>query len=222
MTRTKTINVMLADDNSYARSFFSSAIESPANSRIKITGLAANGLELLKLVEKELPEIVILDLAMPVMDGYKTLQILREKFSEIKVIIFSNFCSDYFISKLLIAGASAYVPKGTFIENLVEIIHKVHEENYYFTEKISRLLVTSLIEDKELDRILDENLLSDREIEVLRELCDEKSIKAISKSLYISENTVKHHKKSIYEKTNSRSMISLVKFAIKTGITDLK
>ena len=216
------ITLILADDYSNSRSHFSSILKKNAYPKMKIIGLASSGRELLDLLEKKLPDIVLLDLAMPEQDGHETFKILHGLYPELKVIILSNYYSGYYISQMLIAGVRAYQNKHCFASELIETVVQVYHNGYHFTDDILKHLLISLDEDKELDRIIKQNLLSDREIEILRELCKDKGIKEISQSLHISENTVKHHKKSILKKTNSKSVVSLVKFAIKTGITSLK
>lgn len=212
------IEIMLADDNNYARNFFGLQIEEFTDRNIRVVGSVSNGLELIRLVQRKSPDIVILDLAMPILDGYRTLKILNRKFPFIKVIIFSNYFSGYYISQMLIAGARAYLPKDSFIKELVLTIQEVYKEGYCFNNEILNHLLTSIIEDNELDELLTNSILSDREIEVLKHLCNEENIRTIAQKLYISENTVKHHRKNIYRKTNSKSIIALIKYAIKTGI----
>lgn len=218
----KEIKLILADDNSNSRSHFSAILKNSTSPKMKIIGLAWDGKELLDLLETKQPDIVILDLAMPKLDGHEAFKIIHNLYPELKVIILSNYYSGYYISQMLIAGVRAYQNKHCFAGELIDTIVQVHNNGYHFSDDVLKHLLISLSEDKELDRIIKEHLLTDREIEILRELCKDKGIKEISQSLYISENTVKHHKKNILKKTNSKSIISLVKFAIKTGITSVK
>lgn len=212
------ISIMLADDHNLGRQTFKAYIESTFE-QIKVIGEAANGLELLDLVKKKIPDIVILDLEMPVLDGHKTLQILVEKYPSVKTIMLSTHYNEYFISELMIAGACAYLPKNCFAEDVFETITKVYNEGFYFNDIISKQIITSLIEERKMQYLVSEKLLSAREIDVLVEICNEKQTKEIAAALNISENTVAFHKKNIYSKTNNDSLVGLVKYAIRTGIT---
>ena len=220
MTDTQVIKLMMADDNKYGRDFFCSEIEK-ADGEIKIIGKVSNGQELLNLIEKELPDVVMLDLAMPVLDGYKTLKIIKSEHPDIRVIIFSSYCSDYFITRMLLEGASAFIVKGTMPVELVETIRNVCRDNYHFSEHISKHVITTLMEENEMERILEENLLSDREIEILKLICNEKEAKEIADILSISEATVKDHKKNLKRKTKSTTSVGLVKYAIRVGLSNI-
>jgi DNA-binding NarL/FixJ family response regulator len=216
------IKIILTDDNSTGRRHISSILENNNEPKMKVIGMASNGKELIEMLRDKTPDIVILDLAMPVLDGYETFKIIHSQYPDLKVVMLSNYYSGYYISQMLIAGVRAFQNKNCFTHELIDTIVRVHTNGYHFNDAILKHLLISLDEDKELDSIIKENLLSEREIEILRELCKDKGLKAISESLHISENTVKHHKKSILKKTNSKSVVSLVKFAIKTGISALK
>jgi DNA-binding NarL/FixJ family response regulator len=208
---------MLADDHNLGRQTFGAYIESYGDG-IKVIGEAANGLELLDLLKNKIPDLVILDLEMPVLDGYKTLKILVEKFPTVKTIILSTHYNEFFISELMIAGACGYLPKNCFADDVFETINKVYTEGFYFNNSVSRQVVTTLIDERKLQYLVSERILSDREIEVLQEMCNEKQGKEIAEALKISENTVAFHKKNIYVKTNCQTLVGLVKYAIRTGI----
>lgn len=208
---------MIADDHNLGRESFSSYLENNCEG-VKITGQAANGLELLALMKKNAPDIVILDLEMPVMNGHQTLLEITKRYPKVKTIIFSTHYNEYFISELMIAGACGYLSKNCFAEEMFETIDKVYTEGFYFNNSVSRQVVTTLIEEHKLQYLISEKILSDREIDVLKEICNEKQGKEIADALKISENTVQFHKKNIYNKTNCETLVGLVKYAIRTGI----
>ncbi len=212
------IHIMLADDHNLARQSFSNYIETNGKN-IRITGEASNGAELLLLVKKKKPHIVILDLEMPVMNGHATLKVLKEEYPDVKVIILSSHYNEFYISELIISGANGYLSKSCFGDELFKTIYKVHKQGFYFNRSVSKHVVTALIADRKLQYMISENLLSKREIEVLQEICNEKQAKEIAELLQISENTVEFHKKNIYVKTKTDSIVGLVKYAVRTGIT---
>jgi DNA-binding NarL/FixJ family response regulator len=210
---------MMADDHHSARQAYARIIEDEDN--LCVIGHAGNGVELLELVEKEEPHIVLLDLDMPVMNGTEALKILTEKYPEVKIIILSTHNEDYYISELLIMGACAYLPKNCNLEDLITTINKVNDDGFFFNKSISKLVVTSTLQDKKFNAIINQLSLTERETDVLKYVCEEKTNKQIAEFLDISTDTVDFHRKSIYRKTHSRSIVSLVKYAIKNGITSV-
>lgn len=211
------ISIMIADDHNLGRLAFADFLESNCE-EIKVIGQAANGQELLELIKRKKPDIVILDLEMPVLNGHQTLAVLTKRYPKIKTIIFSTHYNEFFISELMIAGACGYLSKSCMAEDMFVTINKVYTEGFYFNNSVSRQVVTTLIDDKKLQYLVSEKILSEREIEVLQQICSEKQGKEIADALQISENTVQYHKKNIYNKTQADSLVGLVKYAIRTGI----
>lgn len=217
MTQIRKISIMLADDHNVGRQMFSAYIREN-HPNMRVIGEAANGQELLDLVEKQEPDIVILDLEMPVMDGFKTLKILKERNPHVKTIIFSSHYSEFFISELILCGACAYISKSAFLREVFDTINKVYDEGFYFNKGISSHIMQTLIEQKKLQELITSKQLTAREIEVLQQICSEKQSKEIATALNISENTVEFHKRNLYAKTNAVSIVGLVKYAIRSGI----
>jgi DNA-binding NarL/FixJ family response regulator len=218
MTQNRKITVMLADDHNVGRQMFSSFIKQNQEN-MRVIGEAANGQELLDLVAGNEPDIVILDLEMPVLDGYKTLKILSEKHPNVKTIIFSSHYNEFYISELILCGARGYVSKTAFATEVFRTINEVYTEGFYFNKGISSHIMQTLIEDRKLQHLISSKQLSPREIEVLQQICDEKQNKEIAAVLNITERTVEYHKKQLYTKTNTVSVVGLVKYAIRSGIT---
>ncbi len=209
----------MAEDHTSARQAYVSMLNDEEN--FLVTGHAENGLELLKLIEKDVPDIVITDLDMPVMNGIQLITELKVKFPKIKSIVLSMHDEDVYISELIMKGACAYLPKSCGLEDIITTINKVYTEGFYFNQTISRILLSASMQDKKLKQSLDEFDLSEREIIVLKLLCEEKSNQQIADELCVSTKTVDYHRQSIYRKTNSDTIVGLVKYAIRKGITDL-
>lgn len=207
------IKIILVEDHISARQAYSRVIEDEVN--LSVIGEASNGAELLDLLKESLPDVILLDLEMPVLNGYKTLPILKVQYPEIKVIVLSTHNEAYLVASLLQNGANSFLPKNCSLEDIILAINKVYLEGYFFDASISKLIVKDLITNSNSLR------LSDQEIKVLKLFCDGKSYKEIAESLYISLNTVKFHLKNIYKKTEMPSIASLVKYAIRNGITEV-
>ncbi|MCC6372227.1 MAG: response regulator transcription factor [Bacteroidia bacterium] len=212
----KKIRIMMAEDHHSARQAYLSVLSEESN--FQIIGEAPNGFELLKLIEKRVPDIVLVDIEMPVMDGFRTITILKEKYPDIKPIVLSMHNESYYISQLILCGARAYLSKSCSMEELIEAVNKVYTDGFYFSESLSRVIVSSSFKDRKFQENLRHIALSEREIEVLRLVCAEKSNRQIAEQLGIVTETVDYHRRNIYRKTKSSSLIGLIKYAIKNGI----
>jgi DNA-binding NarL/FixJ family response regulator len=164
---------------------------------------------------------VLLDLEMPVMDGFETLKVLTKEYPDIKTIIFSSHYNEFYISELILHGARGYISKTAFAEEVFRTIQHVYDEGFCFNKAITGHIMQTLIEDRKLQDLISNRQLTSREIEVLQQICNEKQNKEIAFALRISESTVEFHKKNIYHKTNTHSVVGLVKYALKAGITSI-
>jgi len=212
------IKIMIADDHNIVRQGFVSLLNLYPN--IKITGEAKDGLELLTLVRKNPPDIVITDLKMPVMDGYEVLSHLSKEMPSVKPIVLSMYYNDHLTSKLILEGACGCLPKNCDIEILVETIESVYKEGYHFDKNVSKKILTEACKKNDCNSIFNDLKLSEREVSVLELVCAEKNNKQIAEMLGISASTVEFHRKNIYTKTGTGTIVGLVKYAIRNGILE--
>ncbi|MCC6372850.1 MAG: response regulator transcription factor [Bacteroidia bacterium] len=219
MKKKEKIKIMMAEDHKSARQAYISMLEDEEN--FLVCGDAGNGMDLLKLMDKKVPDIVITDLEMPVMNGYQLLEIIKERYKEVKVIVLSMHEEEYYVSDLILRGANAYLPKRCELDDIIYTINKVHSDGYYFTRPVSKLVVSNSLGDQKFKPFYEELGLTPRELEVLKLICEEKANKNIADILEISLPTVDYHRQSIYKKTQSTSIVGLVKYAIRNGLTDL-
>ena len=177
-----------------------------------------NGKELLDILKTSKPDIVLLDIEMPVMNGKEALAKIQEKYPNVKVIMISMHYDDAYITEYIINGAVGFLPKNCDIEKIVDAIYAVYEQGYYFDSKISKSLVVKLMKANKVNPTITEFILSEREIEVLKLTCLEKTNQEMSEELFISKRTVEGHRKSILKKTNAKNVVGLVMYAIKHKI----
>lgn len=215
MDQGPTINIMLAEDHTSARQAFVALLQDEPNFRV--TGHAANGYELLKLIEKNEPHIVLTDLEMPVMNGSKLIETMKVRFPKVRPIVLSMYDEAEYISQLILDGACAYISKKGEFEEVVFTINKVHAEGYYFSKVISRIIISS---SGTLEYVMKDLRLSNREIDVIRLICAEKSNAEIALILNISINTVSSYRQNVFRKTNAESLIGLYKYALRNGIVN--
>lgn len=215
----KPIKIIVTEDQELMRKSFIALLKEDRN--FKVVGEAAHGKDLLEILKKVTADIILLDIEMPVMNGKEALEIINKRFPEIKVIMLSMHGGPHFISELMARGARAFLLKNCDPDTFFEAIHTVNEEGFYFDKEVSEAMLKGLQREKLINPLLDELSLTDREVEILKEMCEGKTNKQISASLNISINTVDFHRGNVYKKTKSKNIIDLLKYSIKNGLVFL-
>ncbi len=211
------IKIILVDDHKLVTQAYASMLNDVPG--FIVTGQAYNGKEALILIENSPPDVVILDADMPVMTGAEALKIIHEKYPHIKVIILTMHKEMVYVSNFLINGAHAFLSKNCEMEELIKAIRTVIKEGYYFSSTVSKAIVSSTIKDSDFGEDYRQLRLTERETEVLKLICEDKTAEDIAVQLNISVSTIKFFKKNIYQKTNTNTVAGLVKYAIKNGLT---
>jgi DNA-binding NarL/FixJ family response regulator len=194
-------------------------------SNIKVIAEASNGKEFLEILETNHPDIIFMDIKMPEMNGIDATRIALQKFPDLKVIILSMSGNEEHFSLSLNAGACAYLLKNSDKSEIEKAILSVLEGKNYFSETLLKDLVRkNYIMNKDSSVMPADNpdKLSHRELEVLQLICKGLANHEIAKELNISPRTVDGHRANILDKTQSKNSISLVVYAIKKGLVDLK
>jgi DNA-binding NarL/FixJ family response regulator len=221
--KSETITIGIADDQSLFRKGLISLINS--FSGVKTTLEASNGNDLLTQLSLNplLPEVLLLDLKMPELDGIETTKEIRKQYPNIKIIILSIYNEERFILHLLECGAHAYLFKDVEPIELERAIRSVSNEGFYFTDKILEVLQNQQNKRKTiLNFDYSQNNISKRELEVLELICAEFTTEEISEKLFISPRTVEGHRNNLLVKTGAKNIAGLVVFAFKNGIVQIK
>lgn len=205
----KKIKVLVAEDHNIVREGLINCLN--LNNDIIVVGEASNGVEALKKVKELEPDILLLDLSMPELDGIEVLQIVKRRNPEIKVLILTAHYESEYVDEMRNKGADGYLLKNITLSELNAAIEKVNRGGKYFFDKP---------EEKQNNNQPPE--LTDREIQILKMLANELSAKEIADKLNVSVRTIDTHRENIKKKFNVNSMVSLVKQAIKYGYIDLK
>jgi DNA-binding NarL/FixJ family response regulator len=213
------IRLIVADDHEIVRKGIIAAFAPDKD--IEVVGQAENGNQAVELCQRLQPDIAILDIAMPEMNGTIATRLIREICPETRVIIMSMHFEDDTIIEALRSGASAYVFKGDNLSELTGAIKAVNEGNNYLSPKVSSMVVRKLLERKGARVELSVDMLTTRELEVLQLTAEGRTAKEIGILLNISPKTVDNHKANIMKKLDIHDIPSLVRFAIKAGITEL-
>jgi len=182
---------------------------------------AENGVELLQHLKTGQPDVVLLDINMPVMEGKETLTRIRELYPNLKVIMLSMYYNSSYIAEYLTKGARAFLPKNCDIEKVIEAINTVHAKEYYFDDDMSSMLMDQLLHEERQAESNHRLRLTDRETEVLNLICLENTNKEIAEHLNISIRTVEGHRQCIMTKTDTKNVLSLVMYALRNKIISL-
>ena len=214
------IKIILADDHRIFRKGLKSLLSEKEN--IEILAEADNGAEALEAARKYRPEIVIMDIAMPKMDGIEATRQIRERLPDTEVIILSMHAKKAYIDQVLKAGAKGYVLKDSDEENLIAAINTVHNGGYYLDSPIADQVLSDYFGGKTRRELKEQSdPLSEREREVLRLLAQGHSNQEVADILCISRKTVENHRANIVRKTGVQGQVGLIKYAARIGLIDL-
>ncbi|MEY4660697.1 MAG: hypothetical protein RLZZ42_649 [Bacteroidota bacterium] len=213
------IKVAIADDHVLFRAGVKSALS--VHKDIKMIAEADNGMQLLTVLKHVQPDVILLDIQMPIMDGINTLPEIKKLYPEIKVIMLTMHNDHSMISKLMELGANSYLTKNSDSEIIYQAVKTVHEQEYYFNQLTNKALIDGLRVKRQAEASLPVDAkLSDKEISILRMICEEKSTKEIADLVELSPRTVEAIRDKLKVKTGAKSLAGLVMYAVKSGIIE--
>lgn len=216
------IRILLADDHDLIRRGIRGLLESESD--FEVCGEAANGREAYVLATRLKPDVIVLDLGMPELNGLDALKLIHKEVPATEVLVFSMHDSEGLVREVFAAGARGYVLKSDAARYLVEAIRSLSQHKPFFTERISEAILSSLVASKVdggKQPVIDDPLTV-REREILQLLAENKNNKEIAGRLGISVRTVETHRRSVMQKLNATSIVELVHYAIRNGIVEAR
>lgn len=213
------IRIMLADDHAILRTGLKLLLGSDA--AMQVVGEASNGQELLRLLEQDAADVLILDLSMPGMSGLETLKEIKSRGYQTKILILTMHTDEHYVREAMQAGASGYLDKSAFDSELLAAVKTVASGQMYLNNNHALLLVNSLLNSPQHQEDAGQDpyvLLSYREREVLRLLVRGYSMSEIGKLLCLSVKTVDTHKTRIMQKLGKNKKNELVEYALEHGL----
>ena len=214
----KKIKILIVDDHPVVRKGLLSCLA--AKDHLKIVGEAGNGKDAIKLVKELAPDIVLMDVSMPGMDGLEVTEALKKDSPQTKVLILSMESGRGPVLRIIKAGARGYVLKDAPTDELVKAIETVHAGEAYFSGLVAQIALNQYVSDADDTKPVAK--LSEREREVLALIAEGKSNKEISQPLGIGVRTTETHRERIMRKLDIHSVAGLTKFAIANGISALE
>ncbi|HEY2583427.1 MAG TPA: response regulator transcription factor [Mucilaginibacter sp.] len=216
----KKINLAIVDDHKIFRNGLKATLEECADFELVLE--ASNGKQLIGLLTEVTPDVILMDIKMPEMDGIQTTAAVKQLYPQIKVLALSMFNEDKYIIDMMKAGASGYLLKNAEPEEIIEAVSTVYEKDYYFNENLSVTLIKQLnVNTKQVNPGQHLADFNEREIEVLKLVCQECSNHEIADKMFLSVRTVEGYRARLFEKTKSKNLVGLVIFAIKAGIINV-
>jgi DNA-binding NarL/FixJ family response regulator len=216
------INLIICDDHVLYRAGVKAALSSKKD--IKVIAEADNGSHLLNLLKAiQLPDVILLDIQMPIMDGIATLPELKRLYPNIRIIMLTMMDDQSMITKLMELGANSYLTKTSDSEIIYEAIKTCHEQEFYFNSLTNKALLNNLRHKSPMSSIKlqqEDATLSDKEITVLRLMCEEKSTREIAEAVDLSPRTIEAIRDKLKTKTGAKSTAGLIMFAVKNNLLD--
>lgn len=219
----KTIKIILVDDEILFRKGISFLLGREPN--IDIIFEASNGDELIFFLQNNKnnhPDVIIMDLKMPGINGVEATKIIHVEFPKLKIIALTSYDSKSFVANMIDVGAVSYLIKNATPQELIITINEVAEKGFYYTDYVMKIIQDDVLTAKKTKSTLDSNFLTAREFEVLKLICSQKSTAEIAEKLFISPRTVEGHRNNLLLKTESRNIAGLVVYAVQNEIMDFE
>lgn len=211
------INLLLVEDYAIIRAGMCALMGSLPN--VNVVASAQNGREALTLLETHQPDIVVMDLELPHLNGRQATAAITQKYPHIRVIILSMHTDQQSVVEALQAGAAGYLPKSASDTELQQAIKTVMQGQTYVSPHISHHLINYIRQDEE-PQADEDDALTPRQIEILKLIANGRSTKEIAQQLHISIKTVEAHRANIMERLDIRDVAGLVRYALKTGLVE--
>ena len=210
------IKVAIADDHALFRAGVKTALSNRKD--IQMIAEAENGMQLLNLLKQIKPDVVLLDIQMPIMDGLTTLPELKKLYPDLKVIMLSMHNDHSVITRMMEIGANSYLTKDSDSEMIYQAIRTCHEQEFYFNDLTNKALLNGLRMKRPVEQEMPEVSLSEKEVSILKMMCEEKSTKEIAVAVELSPRTVEAIRDKLKVKTGAKSLAGLIMYAVKAGI----
>lgn len=212
------IRIVIVDDHEIIHNGITDILKS--ESCYEIAGHAFNGKDAVELASEIVPDVIFMDISMPVLNGIEAIKQIKTIQNHIKIIALTQHNDSEYIQQVLIAGGDGYLLKNSKKEEFIEAIKTVLKNKRYLSYEVSDLLINSSLQTK--NETEEEKIhLTSREIEIIQKIADDKSNQEIANELFISLRTVETHRRNLMQKLKVNSIVALLKYAAKQNIIKL-
>lgn len=211
--------IALVDDEVLFRKGFRTLLEDYKH--LEVLFECEHGKDLLEKLKVRQPDIVILDIEMPVMNGIEATEAIRKKYPKVKIVILTSYVTKDLMFRMIEKGASAFLSKNTEMKVIIRAIDQVMEKGFYFNYETSQAMAIGIAESNRYKPDFKEVKFSNREMEVLKLICKEHTNREIADILCLSPRTIDTYRENIFEKTGAKNAVGIVYYALKNKLYDL-
>jgi DNA-binding NarL/FixJ family response regulator len=212
------LKIFIVDDHEFFRSGLKMVINKLKYA--KVTGEAANGRDFLELLAKDEPDIVLIDIQMPLMNGIEATRQALEEYPDLKIVALTMFDDEEYVQSMIDAGAKGFLLKNITKDILDQALQAIQAGKNYYSPELFDFFTKKVVSEPRFEG--DDIQLTRREKEVLQLICDGLNNKEIADKLFISERTVVGHKSNLLAKTNTKSSVGLLSYAIKNKLVEVR
>jgi DNA-binding NarL/FixJ family response regulator len=212
------INIALLDDHSLFRQGMVSLLRTYSDLDVLIE--TSNEENIFNQSPWESIHVLLLEIEMPAMSRIETMILLKKKYPMLRIIVLTSYNDSELIFQLTELGADAFIPKGKNIEHVVDVIRNLHNDGYYYSEETSKALVMGIQNRNKQTKLIKTITLSDREIEVLKLLCEQHTNREIAEILKLSPRTIDTYRENLFIKTGAKNIVGIVRYAISNHLID--
>jgi DNA-binding NarL/FixJ family response regulator len=215
------IKILLADDELLFRKGIMFLLEREKN--FEIIFEASNGQDIIVYLkeQKNHPDIILMDLNMPLLNGVEATKSIRKEFPDIKIIALTSYNTKSFIANMIQVGAVSYLVKNASPKEVVETLNEVYEKGFFYNENVLQVVHEGLLDSKTKSN-LDKDFLTSREKEIIRLISQQYSTNQIAEKLFISQRTVEGHRNNLLLKTESKNVAGLLVYALQHQLITLE
>lgn len=214
----ESIKILLADDHKIFREGFKLIFRK--SGKINLMGVASDGKEIIEIAREMKPDVILMDIQMPEMDGIEATRVLNKRYPEIGIIALSSFDENVKIRAMIDAGTRGYLLKNAFPSEVRFAIEKVYHGGNYFSEHITEKLASMVAIVNSYNILIDGIEFTKKDICIMQLLCAEYSSKQIAAEMKIKPRTIEWYREGLIQKTNSKTVAGVISFAIKHKIDE--
>jgi len=221
MTTDNPIKIAIADDHKIFRDGIKMALSSKAN--LKMLWEAEDGKDMMHKISIKMPDVLLMDIRMPEIDGINAIQMIRKEYEEIKIITLTMYDDQQMISKMMEMGANAYLTKTTDPEEIYEAILTCMNDDYYFNELVNRAVMGKLAQKKNVRQHYGTSIpvsFNEKETKILQLLAEDKTTEEISKTIFLSPRTIETIRQNMKTKANVKTIGGLLMYAVRNKIIE--
>jgi DNA-binding NarL/FixJ family response regulator len=212
------LKIFIVDDHEFFRNGLKMVINRLKYARV--TGEASNGKDFLELLAKDEPDIVLMDIQMPLMNGIEATGRALEEYPDLKVVALTMFDDEEYVQSMIDAGAKGFLLKNITKEILDQALQAIQAGKNYYSPELFEFFTKKVVRESRADE--EEVQFTRREKEILQLICDGMNNKEIADKLFISERTVVGHKSNLLAKTNCKSSVGLLSYAIRNKLVEVR